>query len=80
MKPVRGGRPPSDRRTRGVSVVRMGVLAQDVASAFTVVALFSLKRRNIEMVIARYVVSVSRVRAGENCRTRIIQPRCAMEE
>lgn len=80
MKPVRGGRPPNDRRTRGVRVVRMGVLAQEVASAFTVVALFSLKIRNIEIVIARYVMSVRRVRAGENCKTRIIQPRCAIDE
>lgn len=80
MNPVRGGKPPNERSTRGVSVVRTGVLAQEVASALTVVALLSLKTRNIEIVIARYVTSVRRVRVGENCKTSTIQPKCAMDE
>lgn len=80
IKPVSGGSPPKDRRIRGASEVRMGVLAQDVASAFTLVDLFNLKTRNIEKVIMKYVKRARSVREGENCNTKIIQPRCATDE
>lgn len=80
MKPVRGGRPPRERRIIGDMDVRVGALVHDVASILIVVVLFSLKVRNIERVIIRYVRSVSRVREGASCRTKIIQPRWAMEE
>lgn len=80
MKPVRGGSPPSERSTKGARDVRAGAFAQDVASELMFVALFSLKMRNIENVITKYVSKVSRVREGENCRTRIIQPRWAIDE
>jgi len=80
MKPVRGGRPPSERRTRGASDVRIGALVQEVASVLMLVDLLSLKTRKVENVIMKYVSNARRVREGENCRTKIIQPRCAIEE
>lgn len=80
INPVRGGRPPRDRRIRGVRAVRAGVLAQEVARELIVVALFSLKVRNVDRVITRYVIRARRVRVGENCRIRIIHPRWAIEE
>lgn len=72
---MRGGRPPRERRIRGESVVRTGAFVQDVARALIVVALFSLKVRKAAAVIIKYVSSVRRVRLGENCKIRIIQPR-----
>lgn len=66
MKPVNGGRPPRDRRMRGVSVVSAGVFAQEVASILMLVDLFNLNTRNVEDVITRYVRRVRRVRVGEN--------------
>ena len=80
MKPVRGGRPPKDSRIRGVKEVIAGVFAHEVASVLMLVELFILNARNAENVIAKYVVRVRKVREGENCRTRIIHPRCAIEE
>jgi len=50
-KPVRGGRPPSDRSTRGASAVRAGALAQEVASVLTLVESEVLNVRNAEDVI-----------------------------
>lgn len=80
MKPVRGGKPPKESRTRGVRAVSAGALAQEVAKAFKVVDLFNLKTRNVEIVMTIYVSRARSVSVGENCRTRIIQPRCAIEE
>lgn len=80
MNPERGGRPPKESRRRGVRAVSMGVLVQEVARALMLVALFSLNTRNVEKVIVRYIRRVSSVSAGENCSTRIIQPRWAIEE
>lgn len=80
INPVSGGSPPNDSRIRGVRDVRAGALAQETAKALILVEAFSLKTRNVENVITRYARSVRRVRDGENCRTRIIQPRCAMDE
>lgn len=53
MKPVRGGRPPSESRIRGVRAVRAGAFVQDVARVLMFVALLSLNTRNIEEVIIR---------------------------
>lgn len=53
MKPVRGGSPPSDRRIRGVREVSVGALAQEVARALMLVEVFSLKIRNVVVVIVR---------------------------
>lgn len=75
IKPVSGGRPPSERSTRGASEVRAGAFDQEVANELTLVDLFNLKIRNIEKVITKYVRRASSVREGENCNTKIIQPR-----
>lgn len=53
INPVRGGRPPSDKRTRGIRVVRMGVLAHDVAKELIVVVLLDRKMRKEEEVMVR---------------------------
>lgn len=80
MNPVKGGRPPRDSSTRGAREVSTGAFAHEVARELILVALFSLNTRNVEDVMIIYVIRVSRVREGENCMTRIIQPRWAMEE
>ena len=80
MKPVSGGSPPRERRIRGVREVSIGAFVQEVASALMLVALFSLNTRNVENVITKYVKRVRSVREGENWRTKIIQPRWAIEE
>lgn len=80
MKPVRGGRPPNDRRISGARDVSAGAFAQEVASVLMLVDWFSLNTRNVENVMMKYMRRVRRVRDGENCSTRIIQPRWAMEE
>lgn len=77
---MRGGRPPRDRRIRGVMAVRAGVFVQERARELIAVALLSLKLRNVAVVIARYISRARMVKGGENCNTRIIQPRCAVEE
>ena len=53
MKPVSGGRPPSERRINGVRAVSIGVLDQEVARALRFVALFSLNVKNVEKVITK---------------------------
>lgn len=51
IKPVRGGRPPSDSRIRGSSAVVTGVTAQDVDRELIVVVFFRWKIRNEDDVI-----------------------------
>lgn len=80
MKPDRGGRPPRDNKIRGVIAVRAGVLAQEIARELMFVDLLILKTMNVEKVIAKYRSRVRSVSWGENWRTRIIQPRWAIEE
>lgn len=80
IKPVSGGRPPSERRMSGARDVSMGAFAHEVARALMVVDLFSLNTRNVENVIIKYVRRANSVREGENCKIRIIQPRWAIEE
>lgn len=75
IKPVNGGRPPSERRTRGVRAVSVGAFDQEVAKALRLVDLVKLNVRNTEVVMARYIIRVRKVREGENCRIIIIQPR-----
>lgn len=53
MKPVSGGRPPNDRRTRGAKAVSAGAFAQEVARVLIFVALFSLNTRKVENVITK---------------------------
>lgn len=75
MKPVRGGRPPRDKKIRGARAIRAGAFVQEAARVLMVVVLLSLKTRNVEKVMAMYVSSVSSVREGAICSTRIIQPK-----
>lgn len=53
MKPVRGGRPPKDRRIRGVRAARGGFFVQEVANELILVVLFFLKIRNVEDVMIK---------------------------
>ena len=50
-KPVRGGKPPRDRRTSGARAVSAGTLDQEVASAFTLVESDVLNVRNADDVM-----------------------------
>lgn len=50
--PVKGGRPPRERRIRGVREAKTGALAQLVARALMVWELFDLNSRNVEVVMA----------------------------
>lgn len=78
--PVNGGRPPRESSISGVRAVRTGVFAQEVARVLMFVELLSLKTRNVENVIIKYVRRVSRAREGMNWVTSIIHPRWAMDE
>lgn len=60
--------------------VIVGIFDHEEASELILVDLFSLKTRNVENVIIKYIISVSSVREGENWITRIIQPKWAIEE
>lgn len=80
IKPVSGGRPPRERRTRGVSAVRIGVFAQEMARELMLVALFVLKIKNVEKVITKYMIRVRKVSDGEYWSARVIHPRCAIDE
>lgn len=51
MNPVRGGRPPRDRRIRGVREVSAGDLVHEVARELMFVDLFALKIRKVAEVI-----------------------------
>lgn len=51
MKPDIGGRPPRDRRSRGVMAVKRGAFAHAVAKAFTLVALLKFRVRKADDVI-----------------------------
>lgn len=53
IKPVRGGRPPSDNNIRGINAVMIGVLDHEMANELMLVALFSLSTRNVEEVIIK---------------------------
>ena len=66
MKPVSGGSPPRDRRISGVREVITGIFAQEEARVLMLVDLFSLKTRNAENVMIKYVMRARSVRDGEN--------------
>lgn len=80
MKPVRGGRPPSDRRVRVVMVMMAGVLVQFMVSVLIFVECISLNVRNVADVIIIYVRRARMVSCGLNCTITIIHPRWAMDE
>lgn len=48
-----GGRPPSERSTRGARAVIMGAFAQEVASVLMFVALLSLNTRKVANVMIK---------------------------
>jgi len=60
--------------------VRAGTLAQEVAKVFTLAESNVLNVRNADDVIIIYVMRARIVREGLNWRTRIIQPRWAIDE
>jgi len=51
MKPVSGGSPPNENKTKGIKYVNVGFLTQEVASELIVVVLFNLKIKNNDEVI-----------------------------
>jgi len=79
-KPVRGGRPPSERRTSGAKPARAGTLDHAAPRELTLVELEALNVRKAEEVIIIYVDSARMLREGLNWRTRIIQPKWAIDE
>lgn len=46
-----GGRPPRERRERGIRAVRVGALAHEVANALMLVTLLILKVRKVVVVM-----------------------------
>lgn len=80
MKPVRGGKPPRESSIRGIMEVSAGVLVHDRVSELIFVELLSLNVRKVAAVIMKYVIRARNVREGENWRTKIIQPRWAIDE
>lgn len=80
MKPVRGGRPPKDNRARAAVAVRIGALAQLVASVLIFVAFINLNVRKVVIVIIMYRPSVRIVNCGLSCTITVIQPRWAIDE
>lgn len=80
MKPVRGGRPPSDRSIRAEVAVMIGALDQERASVLIFVVIIVLNVRKAADVMMIYVDRVRAVSCGEYCKITIIQPRCAIEE
>lgn len=57
-----------------------GDFVQERASMLILVESYSLKMTNIENVIIKYMRRVRSVSEVENCSTKIIQPRWAIEE
>lgn len=66
MKPVKGGRPPRERRERGTRAARAGALAQEVARALTLVAALRFRVKKTEEVMTMYRSKERRVREGAN--------------
>jgi hypothetical protein len=64
IKPVSGGRPPSDSNTKAVVVVKIGLFDQTVARVPIFVADEAFKVRNAADVIQIYVSSARRVSCG----------------
>lgn len=52
-KPVKGGRPPRERRVKGAMEARIGALVQALARVVIFVEDKNLKIRNVEMVITK---------------------------
>lgn len=80
INPVRGGRPPSESRTRAVVDASTGLFDQVVASVLILVASDIFRVRNVAEVIIIYVASAIRVSWGAYWTTIIIHPMWAIEE
>lgn len=79
-KPVSGGKPPKEKRMRGVKAVNTGFLVADMASVVRSVECMWSNTRNAAAAITMYVRRVNRARDLENCIARAIHPRWAIEE
>lgn len=66
MNPVRGGRPPNERRISGTIAVSTGVLAHIIVRELIEVALFILNVVNAAAVITKYVNKARSEREGQN--------------
>lgn len=66
IKPVRGGRPPRERRTGVRMAVRVGDLIHEVARLFRLVQFKVLRVKNVIEVIAMYRRRVRRAMGGAN--------------
>lgn len=80
MNPVKGGKPPKDKSTRGTRIEASSDFVVTEASVLIVVEVVSVKPRKTAVVIAKYNMSVKRLSNGENCMTIVIHPKCAIEE
>lgn len=74
-KPVRGGKPPSERRIMGNRAVRRGALVEVLTKVLRVVAVAKFIVKKAAEVIAMYTKRARRARDGESWTTIIIQPR-----
>lgn len=63
-KPVSGGRPPRERRTKQAIAVRVGDLVQEEAKVTVLVASMLLRVRNAAVVITIYVIKAISVSWG----------------
>ncbi|ONI39221.1 hypothetical protein AN396_08935 [Candidatus Epulonipiscium fishelsonii] len=79
-KPVSGGRPPREKRMRGVKAVSTGFLVADIASVVRSVEWVWSNTRNAAAAITMYVSRVRRAKDFENCMARATHPRWAIEE
>lgn len=79
-KPVSGGKPPREKRIRGVKAVSTGFLVADIASVVRSVEWVWLNTRNAAAAITIYVNRVNKAKDLENCMARATHPRWAIEE
>jgi len=79
-KPVRGGRPPRERRMSGARPANAGNFAHEVARVLILVEPEVLNARNVAEVMIMYVRRARTVMEGLNWSTRIIHPRWAIDE
>lgn len=75
-----GGRPPREKRMRGVKAVSIGFLVADIASVVRSVEWVWSNTRKAAAAITIYVSRVNRASDLENCMARATHPKWAMEE
>lgn len=79
-KPVRGGRPPNDRKIIGIVAAARGDLAHIMVRVLMLVVLFSMSVKKAAAVIIIYRRKLRRARGVESCETITIHPRWAIDE